>query len=182
MRGRTGLIALVLVLVALAGVGWLVYGQVDARDAATTATTERDQATDERDQAAGAAKSLADQVTEACAKGGPAAAELGSACAQAARVQATPVPAAGRDGDPGRPGRDGVNGSTPACYAEPNQCRGADGKNGVDGAPGPACPPGYELRDAVITAPDGSTYSGRACVDPATSAPPSTSPPTEGTP
>ncbi|GAB3154307.1 hypothetical protein GCM10027258_57970 [Amycolatopsis stemonae] len=208
MRGRTGLVALVLALVALGGVGWLVYGQVDARDAASTATTERD-------QAAGAAKSLADQVADACAKGGPAAAELGRACEQAAQVQATPAPAVARDGRDGRngtdgktppcyfeasqcrgadgqngtdgsngqdgkngtDGADGKDGQTPACMAEPDQCRGASGPGGPPGPPGPTCPDGYELRDAVITAPDGSTYTGKACVDPKTSAPPSTDQP-----
>lgn len=208
MRGRTGIVALVLALVALGGVAWLVYGQVDARDEANTATSERD-------RAAGAAKSLADQVADACAKGGPAAAELGRACEQAAQVQATPAPAAPRDG---RDGRNGTDGKTPPCYFEAGQCRGIDGPNGSDGTngtngrdgadgqdgrppacqsepdqcrgaagatgpagpPGPTCPEGYELRDAVVTAPDGSTYSGKACVDPGTSAPPSTDPLTKG--
>lgn len=32
------------------------------------------------------------------------------------------------------------------------------------GPPGPACPPGYEQRPAVITNPDGSTQPGVACV------------------
>lgn len=210
-RGRTGLVALVLALVALGGVGWLVYGQVDARDAASAATTERD-------QAAGTARSLADQVADACAKGGQAAAELGRACEQAAKVQATPAPAVGRDGRDGRngtdgktppcyfeasqchgadgqngadgtkgqdgktgtDGTDGKDGQTPACMAEPDQCRGATGPGGPAGPPGPTCPDGYELRDAVITAPDGSTYAGKACVDPGTSSPPSTTPPTGG--
>jgi hypothetical protein len=52
---------------------------------------------------------------------------------------------------------------------------GQQGKTGATGATGPAgptCPTGYELRDAVITSPDGSTYRGKACVDPSTSKPP----------
>lgn len=90
---------------------------------------------------------------------------------------------AGADGKDGTNGADGQNGQSPPCLAEPAQCRGADGRDGtngrdgVDGQPGPACPDGYELRDAVITAPDGSTYSGRACVDPNSSKPPSSDPP-----
>ncbi|MFI6304265.1 hypothetical protein ACIBCH_20535 [Amycolatopsis thailandensis] len=89
----------------------------------------------------------------------------------------------GTAGTDGRSGTAGQDGQSPPCLAEPAQCRGADGRDGangrdgVDGEPGPTCPDGYELRDAVITAPDGSTYSGKACVDPASSAPPSTNPP-----
>ena len=71
----------------------------------------------------------------------------------------------GTNGVDGQPGKDGADGKD-----------GAPGRDGVDGAPGPACPPGYEPRPAVITAPDGSTYQGVACVDPATSQPP-TEPP-----
>ncbi len=103
----------------------------------------------------------------------------------------------GKDGKDGAPGRDGIS---PPCLAEPPHCQGADGTNGsdatglpgqpgkdgadgkpgqdgrdgADGQPGPACPDGYELRDAVITADDGSTYRGKACVDPASSTPPNT--------
>ena len=70
------------------------------------------------------------------------------------------------------------------CGQPDEPCRGADGtdgasgQNGADraagaeGPPGPTCPGGYALRDAVITAPDGSTYSGKACVDPASNQPP----------
>lgn len=112
--------------------------------------------------------------------------------------------AAGPMGPQGPAGRDGV---TPPCMSEPDRCRGPVGDTGQPGTqgpagargdtgtagpageqgpagakgdtgqPGPTCPDGYELRDAVITAPDGTTYSGKACVDPDTSAPPSTEPP-----
>lgn len=84
---------------------------------------------------------------------------------------------AGTNGANGTNGTDGVDGKTPPCYAEPAQCRGtngAPGQPGERGAPGPACPDGYEPRPAVITAPDGSTYQGVACVDPTTSRPPPT--------
>lgn len=43
---------------------------------------------------------------------------------------------------------------------------GPTGPAGPPGAPGPACPPGYEQRPARITASDGSTYDGVACVRP----------------
>ncbi|WP_409186734.1 hypothetical protein F9C11_21835 [Amycolatopsis sp. VS8301801F10] len=58
--------------------------------------------------------------------------------------------------------------------------QGAKGDKGDRGDPGPSCPDGYVLRDAVITAPDGSTYQGKACVDPGSSTPPSAAPPTTG--
>lgn len=69
-------------------------------------------------------------------------------------------------GPPGADGKDGVDGKD-----------GKDGADGNDGAPGPACPDGYEQRPAVITAPDGSTYQGVACVRPDSSQPPSTTEP-----
>lgn len=56
--------------------------------------------------------------------------------------------------------------------AGPAGATGKTGATGATGPPGPTCPSGYELRDAVITAPDGSTYQGKACVDPVTSKPP----------
>ncbi|WP_336156629.1 hypothetical protein [Amycolatopsis sp. VC5-11] len=100
-----------------------------------------------------------------------------------------PVPKDGTDGHDGRdapvPDYPALVASAVASYCDAHdQCRGepgTNGKNGNDGAPGPACPSGFELRDAVITAPDGTTYQGKACVDPASgSAPPSTDPPTTG--
>lgn len=83
-------------------------------------------------------------------------------------------------GPPGEAGATGVKGDkgdpgeSPPCLAEPTQCRGQDGAKGDKGDPGPACPDGYEQRPAVITAPDGSTYDGTACVRPDSSRPPTT--------
>jgi hypothetical protein len=71
-------------------------------------------------------------------------------------------------------GPKGEQGDPPPCMAEPSQCRGATGERGQAG---PTCPDGYELRDAVITAKDGTTYSAKVCVDPNSSAPPGTDPP-----
>lgn len=88
---------------------------------------------------------------------------------------------AGQPGEDGTDGQDGEDGQTPPCMSEPNQCRGEDGKDGADGAPGPTCPDGYELRDAVVTAPDGRTYEGKACVDPSTEQEPEPGPPINGT-
>ncbi|MBB1154010.1 hypothetical protein [Amycolatopsis dendrobii] len=96
-----------------------------------------------------------------------------------------PIPKNGADGHDGRdapvPDYPALVASAVASYCDAHdQCRGkpgTDGKNGNDGAPGPACPSGFELRDAVITAPDGTTYRGKACVDPGSSAPPSAYPP-----
>jgi hypothetical protein len=73
-----------------------VWTQVQADDAAVTA----EQATGDKERAQRRAKSLAEQVAEACAKGGEAAAELGpAACAEANNVRAQPAP---RDGEDGR--------------------------------------------------------------------------------
>lgn len=93
-----------------------------------------------------------------------------------------PKPANGADGDDGADATGAQIAEAVAAYCgqttEP--CRGTPGTPGTNGAagqPGPTCPDGYELRDAVITAHDGTTYSGKACVDPASSAPPSSNPP-----
>jgi hypothetical protein len=97
-------------------------------------------------------------------------------------VAKIPAPQDGRDG------RDAPAPDYPAlvasyCGQADEPCRGPagqkgdNGETGPRGPAGPTCPDGYELRDAVITAPDGTTYSGKACVDPNSSAPPSTDPP-----
>ncbi|SFO59493.1 hypothetical protein [Amycolatopsis rubida] len=100
-----------------------------------------------------------------------------------------PVPKDGTDGQNGQNGRDAPLPDYPALVASAvasycdahDQCRGEQGTPGVNGAngkDGPACPDGFELRDAVITSPDGTTYQGKACVDPNSgSTPPSTDPP-----
>ncbi len=94
--------------------------------------------------------------------------------------------ASGPAGPQGPKGDKGDPGMSPPCLAEPDRCRGPVGEQGpagetgatgeqgeagpqgpagpagepgpqgAQGAPGPACPDGYELRDAVITAPDGT--------------------------
>lgn len=95
-------------------------------------------------------------------------------------------------------GKDGADAPTPDypalvaayCGQDSDPCRGPAGAKGdtgdtgpagATGAAGPTCPDGYELRDAVITAPDQTTYQGKACVDPSSSVPPSQpEPPTGG--
>lgn len=78
-----------------------------------------------------------------------------------------------RDGEPGRPPTAEEIAAAVQSYCTPpglpSPCRGADG------VPGPACPEGFELREAVVTAADGSTYRGRVCVDPSSSSAPTTS-------
>lgn len=82
-----------------------------------------------------------------------------------------------RNGEPGRaPTAEEIATAVRSYCAPPDQpspCRGADG------APGPPCPAGYELRDVVADAPDGGTYTrAKTCVDPASSQPPSPTPTT----
>lgn len=81
----------------------------------------------------------------------------------------------GTAGDPGATGPAGAQGPV-GPKGDPG-ATGPQGPAGEQGSPGPSCPPGYELRDAVFTAPDGTTYKGKACVDPNSSAPPSSTPP-----
>lgn len=227
MRSRVTVITAVLAAIAVAAAIWATVGPFIVRKDATQLQQQT--------------TSLAQRVSEACAKGGAAAAELGpdGTCAKAAELQDQPPvaqpaevavdpgalrqaarsavaeycaapnqPCRGSDGSSPpfdaivdavvakipapKDGRDGRDAPAPdwaaqvAAYcgqaSEPcrgpagtNGADGKDGRDGVDGQPGPTCPEGYELRDAVITARDGTTYSGKACVDPASSAPPSSS-------
>ncbi|WP_329068990.1 hypothetical protein [Amycolatopsis sp. NBC_01480] len=237
-RSRTSVIAIVLALLAVGASTWATVEPYTVRQDAAAVQTQ--------------AKSLAEQVADACAKGGPVAAELGAACAKAAEVADQPPVTAGptpdlaelraaaraavgqycaahqecrgpngagpdldsltaavlaripapKDGTAGTDGRDGRDAPPPdyaalvALYcAAHDECRGpagppgAAGAPGADGKPGPACPDGYELRDAVITSPAGATYRGKACIDPHTGTPPpgssppdtpTTDPPTTG--
>lgn len=226
---RTNLIAIVIAVVALLAAGfamYVIYGY---------------------SQTAAAGRSLGQQVAEVCAKGGPAAVELGQACAKAAEVKDQPPPVAlpaptidpevlraaartavidycsTRNGCRGTDGRtpdfdaivtavvaripapqNGTNGTNGQpgqsataeqvatavaayCGQASEPCRGPagtkgdtgdTGPTGAAGPPGPTCPPGYELHDAVISDADGTTYQGKACVDPNTrKPPPSTNPP-----
>ncbi|GAB3156186.1 hypothetical protein GCM10027258_62240 [Amycolatopsis stemonae] len=232
MRSRTAIVAFILSVVALAAAAWSTISPIVIKQDAAAVQTQ--------------AKSLGELVTDVCAKGGAAAAELGpnGACVKAAEVQGQtpiaqasvtpaqlrqaaktavvefcaapehpcrgpegaspnfdlivdavvakiPTPHDGRDaptpdykalvasycGQPDEPcrGPKGEKGDSPPCLAEPSQCRGATGERGQ---PGPTCPDGYELVDAVITGKDGKTYSGKACIDRNSSEPPpSTDPP-----
>lgn len=60
-----------------------------------------------------------------------------------------------------------TDGSTQDAGQLPSGPQGAPGPAGPSGAagpPGPACPSGYEQHQARITADDGSSYDGLACV------------------
>jgi hypothetical protein len=190
-------------ILALVALGYLVFGKLAETDRADTATVT--------------AKTLGDQVKDACARGDVSVADL---CRRAAEVAAAPAPGPGPPGPPGPEGPQGllgppgptgpagpagVIGATGALGPEgppgeagqpgppgpkgepggpgpagPQGDPGPAGPQGTPGAAGPTCPEGYELRDAVITAPDGSTYQGKACVDPSSSSPPSTDSPIPG--
>lgn len=111
---RTNVLALVFSVLALAAAVWVVWIQ--------TATTTDKEAVQQQ------AESLADQVAEACAKGGPAATELGGACQKAAEVQssadpATPAPVA----DPAQI-REAARSAVLDFCGQPSQpCRGKEG-------------------------------------------------------
>lgn len=124
-------------------------GRAGSADQAKT-NAEAGQATAEQQ-----ARSLADEVAAACAKGGTAAKQLGTACSKATAVQRTvPGPvgprgepgssgAAGPKGDPGVPGPAGVPGAQgPKGMNGPPGDTGAAGPVGAQGVPGPAGPQG----------------------------------------
>lgn len=154
---RRTLVRRILEVLVVAIVVYLAFEQI-------TSQFEANQATEEKVAVQQQAKSLAEQVAEACAKGGQAAAELGAACQQAAEVQqaaaAAPGPPGelgprGPKGDKGDPGADG---QSPPCLADPPHCQGADGQDGVPGSagvPGPAGPQG-EPGPAGVDGQDGA--------------------------
>src|SRR4051794_19345555 len=80
MRSRIAVLAVVLAAIALAASAWATIGPLVIRNDAAAVQSQ--------------AKSLADQVAEACAKGGPVAQQLGQACAKAAEVKQQPNVAA----------------------------------------------------------------------------------------
>lgn len=114
---------LVLFIAVVLLAGWLGYmtylSGAETTDARADTAAAQEQA-----------KSLADQVAEACAKGGTTAAELGAACQKAAEVQREPAPTPPRDGEPGPRGPQGPS--------------GFDGSPGSTGPTGPPGPPGAE--------------------------------------
>lgn len=129
---------LLLVAVLLYLVGSNVWTQITADEAEVTA----ERATQGQREAQREAKSLAEQVAEACARGGPAAAELGSACVTARDIQRDPV-GQPRDGEDGKDGR-GIAATviadghllvtyTDGAVEDKGAVVGADGKPGKDG-------------------------------------------------
>jgi hypothetical protein len=119
-----------LIAALAAAVVWLAWDRVSTRVDANTAAQE--------------ASSLAQQVTDACARGGPIAAQLGHVCEQANRVQQTVPGPQGIQGERGEAGPTGPPG--PA---------GPTGPPGPAGATGPSGPPG-----AAVTGPPGPTGPG----------------------
>jgi len=145
-RARLTWAALVIGVLALIGVtlqGFALQKTADTAKGAATASQNQ-------------AQSLSQQVTDACAKGGTAAAELGPACANAAGIKATPQPAPvnGAIGPQGLPGPQGVKG-------DPG-IQGLPGLVGAHGDPGPVGPPGA----TGATGPKGDTgATGKAGTD-----------------
>lgn len=105
---RPTILAVAALLVAVMAAGWVIWSQLDTQQQAV---------------------SLADQVADACKRGGPGAAELGAACQKAAEVKDSPVPT-----PPPTPTLDpaAVRQAARAavldyCGQETEPCRGADG-------------------------------------------------------
>lgn len=128
-------------LIVLVG-GAVAIGIGSARDHAQVAQSQATvaQVVTERNVVAARSLTLAEQVKQACGRGGAAAVELGMACQQAAQVVATPVPGprgitgpAGPRGEPGPTGPAGQTGS--AGPVGPQGPPGNDGKPGHNGVP-----------------------------------------------
>ena len=135
----TALIVIAAVVIYLAIWG---SGESQGKDAETAG----------RVAAQGQAKSLAEQVDEACKNSPVAARQQRLNCAQAKEIveqgPAGPTGPPGAVGPQGPPGRDGRDGITPPCALQANRCVGptgaigAQGPIGKTGLVGPAGPKG----------------------------------------
>ncbi|HEY3482522.1 MAG TPA: hypothetical protein VGL02_26830 [Streptomyces sp.] len=128
MRNRITIVAFILSAVALAASAWATIGPIVIKQDAAAVQSQ--------------AQSLADQVTEACAKGGPAAAELvrRGACAKAAEVKDQPPVAQAAVVDPDQLRQAARTAVAEYCAAPSHPCRGADGST----------PPFDAIVDAVV--------------------------------
>jgi hypothetical protein len=129
-----------LVATATAGVLYLVAASVLDEIAAQRAQERAQHATVEKEATERAAKSLAEQVIEAC-QAPPVDPRLAPACEQAQKVKRTPPPRP-------QPGAEGP--------------RGPEGPQGEKGEPGGTCPDGQQRRP--YTYPD--ERDGSRCVLP----------------
>lgn len=125
MRKVNGL-AVGISALALAAAGYAIYEPYTVRQDAAAVQTQ--------------AKSLADQVAEACAKGGPVAQQLGAACAKAAEVKQAPPVAQAATVDPAELRQAARTAVAEYCAAPNHPCRGADGST----------PPFDAIVDAVL--------------------------------
>lgn len=132
---------------AVAAVVFLVIGKLTETDRADNNAAAADSATNN-------AKSLADQVKAACARGDVSVASL---CRKGSEVAANPAPspqpvagpqgAPGVNGAPGVPGAPGASGQ-PGIPGTPG-VNGANGSNGQDGSPGATGAPGVPGKDGA---------------------------------
>lgn len=122
---------------------------------------QRNDAQDRAEVATDTALTLAEQVRQACSRGGETARQLGPACADASAVVSAPPPQGLRgprgpagvsgisiQGPPGRVGKRGPSGPP-----------GPSGVDGADGAVGTAGTPGQAPAAWTFTAPDGTAYT-----------------------
>lgn len=118
-------------------------------------TTQKDLVVQQRDATAGQAKTLASQISEACADSDAKSSLPSGLCSQAERVKIAPIPgipgATGPQGVPGEPGIAGTPGEpgTAGTPGEPGTAgaqgiQGVQGPQGVQGAQGDTGPPGAQ--------------------------------------
>ncbi|MEA5366110.1 hypothetical protein VA596_41740 [Amycolatopsis sp., V23-08] len=129
MRSRIAIVAFILSVVAVVAAVWATVSPIVVKQDAAAVQSQ--------------AKTLADQVAEACAKGGPAAAELvqRGACAKAAEVKdQAPVAQASVQPDPAQLRQAAKTAVAEYCAAPTHPCRGSDGST----------PPFEAIVDAVV--------------------------------
>ncbi|MEV6908030.1 hypothetical protein [Amycolatopsis sp. NPDC051071] len=124
---RTNWIAVGIAVFALLAAGYAVWEPYTVRQDAAAIQSQ--------------AKGLADQVADACAKGGQAAAELGPACAKAAEVKDQAPVAAQAAPDPAMIRTAARTAVADYCAAPSHPCRGPDGTS----------PPFALIVDAVVS-------------------------------
>lgn len=186
-------IALVCALLALAGLGTILWARIDAEQ--RRSDQRYSLATDEADKRGAAVSTLATDVrqlrAQIQAKGGtPVAPDPAQAVNNLPDRSQVPVPIPGPAGEPGQPGATGLPGTPgptgPAGASGPTGASGADGQTGPPGPAGPAGAAGQDGTDGsngrdgadgqppagwTYTTPDGVAYTCSPAADTSPQAP-----------